>query len=216
MTKIKAAVISNAIEGIENYFVGNEKIEYEFIEVSKDFNPNLQSYDLLIVPNGSDNIAMAKIKNKVADFLNNEKSLFCFDGWFTDWIPGNQWIMNNELKSIDLRYSIKSDPYNLFENVDINELIYNHKISGWWACGYIQTSPNAIIVMEDTWQRPIIAIDETTTKGTIVMTASGPLGNGGAIPTEEKSNENALTQLYRNMVEMVYNKINTVVAEKQN
>ncbi len=214
MYKMKAAVISNSIEGIEKYFVANDRIDYTFLEVIKDFNPNLEPYDLLIVPNGSDNIAMAKLKNKVADFLNDGKTLFCFDGWFTDWIPGNQWIMNNELKSIDLRYSIKDDPYNLFENVDINELIYNHKISGWWSCGFIKTSPQTIVLMEDTWNRPIIAIDETSTKGTIVMTASGPLGDGAAIPTEEKSDGNALTQLYRNMVEMVFDKINTVVAEK--
>jgi hypothetical protein len=41
---------------------------------------------------------MSKIKDKVANFLNDGKALFCFDGWFTNWVPNNQWIMSNDLK----------------------------------------------------------------------------------------------------------------------
>ena len=203
---IQAAVISSGIEGIEKYFVSSEKVNYTMLEIEKNFNPDLAPFNLLIVPNGSDHIAMAKLKTKVASFLDAGKSLFCFDGWFTDWVPGNQWVMSNEKKSIDIRYTIKTDKYSLFEGVDIKELIFNHDISGWWACGYIEASENADVVMEDTWQRPIIVLDEKTTNGTIILTASGPLGDSGAIPNDDESSSFALGTLYHNMLNLIIKK----------
>lgn len=205
---IQAAVISNALEGIQNYFVSNQKVTYTLLEVGKDFNPDLEAFDLLIAPNGSDHIAMAKLKKKVAKFLNDGKALFCFDGWFTNWIPGNQWIMCNEKKTIDIRYQVKTDLHALFDGVDIDKLIYNHNISGWWACGYIEASAKADIVLEDTWQRPIIVLDENTTNGTIILTASGPLGDSGAIPSGNETSFTALSKLYQNMLNLIIKKKN--------
>lgn len=205
---IQAAVISNSLDGIHRYFVSDMEVTYAFLEITKDFNPDFQPFDLLIVPNGSDHIAMAKLKDKVAAFLEDGKSLFCFDGWFTNWIPGNQWIMSNEKKTIDIRYKIKTDRYNIFDGIDIDKLIYSHNISGWWACGYIDASENAEVLLEDTWQRPIIVLDEKTTNGTIILTASGPLGDSGAIPTDEASSFTALAKLYHNMLRLIIKKKN--------
>ncbi len=207
---IKAAVISNGLHGIHKYFVSNENVNYDIIQVTKDFNPNLESYQLLVVPNGCDQIAMAKIKDKVASFLESGNTLFCFDGWFTNWIPGNQWVMSNEKKTIDIRYSIKTDRHDIFNGINIDHLIYNHNISGWWACGYIDASLNADVLLQDTWQRPIIVLDEKTTNGTMILTASGPLGDSGAIPTDEESSYTTLAKLYQQMVGFIIekNKIN--------
>jgi hypothetical protein len=206
MKALKAAVISNGIEGLKKYFVSNELAEYEIIEVEKNFNPDLSSYDLLIVPNGSDHIAMLKIKSQVLEFLNQGKTLFCFDGWFTNWIPGNQWIMNNELKTIDVRYTINQDKSQLFENVDIEQLNFNHKISGWWSCGYIKTNSKSSVLLQDTWSRAIVVLDEKSTNGTIFLTASGPLGDSGAIPSNDQENIHALSQLYYNALNYIKNK----------
>lgn len=174
---INALVISNNIEGLENYYQSSEKVAYTIFHISKDFNPDLSAYDLLVVPNGSDHVAMLKIKEKVKNFLNDGKALICCDGWFTNWVPGNQWIMDNSKKSIDVRYFIKDDPYHFFKGLDVNEFIFSHGISGYWACGYINASSGAHIILEDTWQRPIIVLDETSTKGIIFLTASGPLAD---------------------------------------
>jgi hypothetical protein len=203
---IQAVVISNGLEGIQTYFVSNKLVTYTILEIEENFNPNLNSFDLLIVPNGCDHIAMASIKDKVAAFLDNGKVLFCFDGWFTNWIPGNQWIMSNEKKSIDVRYHIKTDRYQLLKDIDINQLIYSHNISGWWACGYIETSKNADVLLEDTWQRPIIVLDEKSTNGIMILTASGPLGDSGAIPSDEESSYAALGILYQNMLHFILKK----------
>jgi len=203
---IRAAVISSGVEGIESYFLSNAKVNYEVVEVTKNFNPDFSDIDLLIVPNGSDHIAMSKIKDKIRKFLDQGKSLFCFDGWFTDWIPGNQWVMSNEKKTIDIRYNIKTDKYNLFDGVDLNELIFYHGISGWWACGYIENAKNADVILEDTWHRPIIVLDENTTNGTILLTASAPLGDKEAIPVDNEASCSALSKLYHNILDLILKK----------
>lgn len=208
MKTIKAAVVSNGIEGLQNYFISSAIIHYTFLEITKDFNPNLDDYNVLVVPNGSDHIAMNKIKNKVAAFLENGNTLFCFDGWFTNWIPNNQWIMSNDLKSIDQRYTVRSDNNNLLENVNINDLIYNNNISGWWSCGYIEASEKAEVILKDTWQRPIVVLDEKSTNGIIFLTASGPLGDKGIDTKSSNYLTDALSQLYQNVVFLIHKKLN--------
>jgi hypothetical protein len=45
---------------------------------------------------------------------------------------------------------VNSDRNNLLENVDIQDLIYSHKMSGWWSCGYINAGEQA--GYSDTWK----------------------------------------------------------------
>lgn len=174
---INACVVSNGIEGIENMFRSNSRVSYTLLPIGPHFNPDFTPYDLLIVPNGTDNIAMYNIRNKVAEFLNAGKMMFCFDGWFTDWVPGNTWVMDNAHKTIDIRYRIVQDRYHLFEGIDLNQFIFSNGISGWWACGHIQAAAGADVILEDTWQQPIMVIDEISTNGIMLLTASGPMAD---------------------------------------
>lgn len=65
MKALKAGDISNGIKGLKKYFVFNELADYEIIEVEKNYNPNLSSFVLFIVPNRSENMAMLKIKRQI-------------------------------------------------------------------------------------------------------------------------------------------------------
>ena len=208
---LKAILISNNIEGIEKYFQSNDKVTYDICNVTKDFNPDLTPYDLLVVPNGSDQVAMGKIKEKVKDFLDAGKALICCDGWFTDWIPGNHWHIDNDKKSIDIRYFIKDDPHGLFKDLDVNEFIFSHGISGYWACGYIEAAKDATVILEDTWQRPIIVLDEKTTKGIMFLTASGPLGDI-TYDDKEGKKESSLRKLYKHFIQYLINSKEEVYA----
>ena len=174
---LKAAVISNNVEGIEHMFNSNNNIQYTLLEITKNFNPDFSGYDIVIVPNGSDNIAMFKIKDKIKSYLEDGNILFCFDGWFTDWVPGNKWMMDTQHKTIDIRYHIVNDKYQLFSGIDLQKFIFSHGISGWWACGHIETINVENVLLTDTWNRPIIIVDETTTPGLMVLTASGPMAD---------------------------------------
>ncbi|CCH54123.1 hypothetical protein BN8_03267 [Fibrisoma limi BUZ 3] len=196
---VNALLISNNIAGLDEYYVSNELVQYTVCRITKDFDPDLTPYDLLVVPNGSDHVAMLKIKDKVRAFLDAGKALICSDGWFTDWVPGNQWVMDNSKRTIDIRYHLKTDRYGLFSDVDLNELTFSHGMSGWWACGYIRAADGADVVVEDTWQRPIIVLDEVSTNGIMLLTASGPLAD----VTFSGDREDALVKLYRNFLRRV-------------
>jgi hypothetical protein len=206
---IQAAVISNGIQGIHRYFMSSDRVTYNILTVDGNFDPDLESYHLLIIPNGCDHIAMAKLKNKVRSFLDMGKSLFCMDGWFTEWVPGNQWIMDNSKKSIEVRYALKTDRYNLFDDVNLESFIFSHGISGWWSCGYIEAAPLADVIVEDTWNRPIIVLDEKTTNGLMFLTASGPLGDSAGQATDDEHSMSDLTKLYQNVLSLVIERAKT-------
>ena len=196
---LNALIVSNNIAGLTDYYVSNDLVTYTTAYVSGNFNPDLDPYDILVVPNGSDHVAMLKIKDNVRAFLDAGKAVVCSDGWFTSWVPGNQWVMDNTKRTIDVRYTLQTDRHNLFDGIDINELIYSHGMTGWWACGYIDAAPGADVVVADTWQRPIVVLDEVSTQGTIFLTASGPLAD----VTYAGKKDGALVQLYRNFLRLV-------------
>ena len=195
---LKALVVHNHIEGLTGLFQSDKDVHFDFAYTSAHFQPNLTPYDLLIVPNGSDHLAMAKIKEEVHAFLNAGKALFCFDGWFTDWVPRNQWIMDNSHKTIDIRYQIPSDEKGLMENVPIESLNFSHGISGWWSCGYIDAHPQAEGIIEDTWQRPMLIRDEVSTHGLMILTASGPVSDATYATTDDEGANGDIGRLFRN------------------
>lgn len=190
---LNALLISNNIAGLEDYYVSSDLVQYTVCRITKDFDPDLTPYDLLVVPNGSDHVAMVKIKDKVRAFLDAGNALVCSDGWFTNWVPGNQWTMDNSKKTIDIRYAVKTDRYGLFTDLNIDDLTFSHGMSGWWSCGFIQAAEGADVLVEDTWHRPIVVLDEVSTGGKMLLTASGPLAD----MTYDGSKKSPLVELYR-------------------
>ncbi|WP_210513822.1 hypothetical protein [Hymenobacter terricola] len=196
---LQALLISNGLVGLDNYYVSNELVHYTTCLITKDFNPDLMPYDLLVVPNGSDHVAMLKIKDKVRAFLGAGRALVCCDGWFTAWVPGNQWVMDNAHRTQAVRYFPGPDRHGLLQGFDLEDLIFSHGMSGWWACGYIRAAPGAEVLLADTWQRPIVVLDETTTAGRVLLTASGPLAD----VTYAGQSDSALVTLYRNFIRVL-------------
>ena len=196
MKPIQALVISNGIEGLNALYRTNERVRYTLAEVEPGFCPDLSPFDLLIVPNGSDHVAMYRIRESVRAFLDRGGALFCFDGWFTDWIPGHRWVMDNSKKTIDMRYRLKEDPHQLGKRFRIEDLNFSHGISGWWSCGYLEPAPGSQVLIEDTWGRPLAVIDETTTPGMLILTASGPAADYSYATTDDDRAIQAMSDLY--------------------
>lgn len=198
---LRGIIISNGI-GSENSFKNRSEITFDHIIVDKDFEVDLTSYDLLIVPNGADHVAMYRIRDQVQAMLQAGKAVFCFCGWFTDWLPGNRWMHDNTHPTRDVRHHIGHDSHNLLENFPLERLDQNeHGISGWWACGYIESSHPENVLIEDTWGRALVVVDERTTPGLMILTASGPLGDFGT-----HSDWGFLTELYENFLSLAIEK----------
>ena len=203
METLRAVILSNGIEGLPLLYRDRDKITYDTLEVEKNFQPDFTGYDLLLVPNGSDHVAMFRIRDQVKTFLDQGGTVFCFDGWFTDWVPGNRWIMDNSKKTIDTRYYIKDDPGKISEHFSVDDLTFSHGISGWWACGYIEPAPGATVLLEDTWGRPLIVIDEQTTPGLMILTASGPVGDASYATTDDDHSRRVMTDMYQAFLQLV-------------
>ncbi|MEM8964023.1 MAG: hypothetical protein AAGD38_21235 [Acidobacteriota bacterium] len=195
---IEATVVSNGIEGLEEFFPSRANVRYRFVELDDAPQLDLDDTDLLIVPNGSDHVAMLTLRHQVAAFLDRGGAVFCFDGWFTDWLPGNRWVHDNSRATRDVRYRVRTDRHALFDGVDLDDFQFTHGISGWWACGRIEPAPGADVVLEDTWGRPMIVLDEVTTPGLIALTASGPLGSAAG-----EGMARGLEQVYRRLIDVV-------------
>ncbi|GAB4146881.1 MAG: hypothetical protein Tsb0016_17490 [Sphingomonadales bacterium] len=200
---LEAVILSNGIYGgIAGLTPAGAGINARIAETGPDFALNLDGADLVIVPNGSDHFALMKARDEIARFLARGGILFCFDGWTMPWLPFHEWVMDNAQRTADVRYHRGIDRYRLLDGVDIDALTFRHGISGWWACGYIDPAPGADILLHDTWDRAIAVVDDVSTPGLLVLTASGPVG---AYDGTDASAQ-ALSRFYRNMLDLAQSK----------
>lgn len=190
-------LISNDLMGLDTYFPSDAETRYECVPVGPRFDPDFGSADAVIVPNGSDHVAMAHARPRVREYLDGGGTLMCFDGWFTDWVPGNQWRMDNSRATRDVRYHVVTDRHALMSGVELDQLQFSHGMSGWWACGYIEAAPGADVLLADTWGRAVMVLDEVTTVGRMILTASGPLA---PVSFSDDPDRDALRRLYLNLL----------------
>jgi hypothetical protein len=195
--QVQAAVVCNATGAADAYLATGSGSNFRRIPTGPAFALDLDGIDLLLVPNGTDHVAMARAVPAVLAFLERGGTLACFDGWVTPWVPGHEWVMDNQYRTIDVRYRAGRDRFGLLEGVDIEALTFRHGISGWWACGYIEAARGADLLLGDIWGRPIMVVDTTTTPGAMILTASGPVG-----PATEVADQSAraLDRLYDNIL----------------
>ncbi|MBA2408364.1 MAG: hypothetical protein H0V62_00815 [Gammaproteobacteria bacterium] len=193
---LKAALIDNGVVGVTGYFRDSEQVRYRIERVSDAWSPDFSGDDLVVVPNGADHVALFEVRDHIAAFLARGGTLACFCGFFTPWIPGNVWIHDNSKPLREVRYRVLDDPLGLMEGVELEQLTFeSHGISGWWACGHIQTAHPESIVLADNFDRVVMIADTRSTQGLIVTTASGPLGDW-----DPNTPSSGLQRLYRNII----------------
>jgi len=168
-------LVSNGLQGLGAMFPDTAAARYRTVPTGPDFAPDFSGADVVVVPNGSDHVAMHRAAGAVRAHLDRAGALWCFDGWFTPWVPGNRWVMDNTKPTKDVRYRVRTDRRGLFDGVRVADFERSQGMSGWWACGYIEPAPGADVVLEDTWGRPVVVLDEATAPGAMFLTASGPL-----------------------------------------
>lgn len=201
-SKLFGLIISNGTGNITPYLEHQpDKLSFVVAETGPDFSLQLDGIDVLLVPNGSDHVALGRAAATVRAFLDRGGMLLCFDGWVSSWVPGHTWVMDNRQRTVDTRYAIRTDRLGIMDGVDVDALTFRHGISGWWACGYIDSPAGADVVLDDQLGRAVIAIDTVTTNGIMVLTASGPVGPS-VRRSEPDASALALDRLYNNLVEL--------------
>lgn len=190
---LHATVVDNGVRGLRSAYADLAPFAVDFAQTSDPDFVRLSSTDLLVVPNGSDHVAMQTAARGVEALLERGGGLICADGWFTPWVPGHQWRHSNRYPTKDVRYRIRSDRHGLFAGLDLDRINFRHGVSGWWACGYIDAHPDAEVLLEDTWGRPVLVLDEVSTPGALLLSASGPL----AEISGELGSDHPLSELWR-------------------
>ena len=60
-------------------------------------------------------------------------------------------------------------------------------------------APGADVLLRDTWQRPMVVLDEVSTAGRMLLTASGPLAD----VSYAGESDTAPVRLYRNFIHLL-------------
>jgi len=193
---LNVALIDSGVYGTTQYFAETPEVRYRIERIRNHWQPDFSADDLVVVPNGANHVALYEVRGSIRTFLDRGGTLACFCGFFTPWIPGNQWVHDNRQPLKAVRYRARSDPLGLLEGVDIDQLTFeSHGISGWWACGEIITDHPDSVLLEDNFGRVIMVADTTSTLGLIIATASGPLGD-----PDPSAPSQGIAKLYRNII----------------
>jgi hypothetical protein len=196
---LRAVVVDNGIHGLREHFVNSPAIRYRFERITADWRPIFEE-DVVIVPNGSDHLAMLHARASIEAVLARGAAVLSFCGCYTPWLPGTIWAHDNTRPNIEVRYHVINDPLDLMGGVDPARLSTDdHGISGWWACGALHTARPDSVVLADTWQRPVLIADMGATRGLIIATASGPLGESDP----DAADDQGVRRLYRNIIRAV-------------
>jgi hypothetical protein len=59
------------------------------------------------------------------------------------------------------------------------------------------------VLIEDTWQRPLVVVDEVTTNGIMVLSASGPLADLSYATTDDSKAYEAMSNLYKALINVI-------------
>lgn len=171
---------------------------FEFIPALQLGRTDLSPFDMFIAPNGTDHVALYKSREKIRAFLDEGKIVMCFCGWTTDWIPGARWVMQTDipLRTYSIRFPNPAHP--VLEGVGIEEVNLSNGKRGFWSCGHIEVTPNAEVLMMNNLNQCVMFVDEKTTRGAIVATASAPVPGFGEKGKE--GNLHAFDQLFENLL----------------
>ncbi|MBA2409976.1 MAG: hypothetical protein H0V62_09485 [Gammaproteobacteria bacterium] len=164
---LKAVLIDNGVTGATRYFRDSEQVRYRIERVRDGWSPDFSHGDLVVVPNGADHVALYEVRDRIAAFLAQGGTLACFCGFFTPWIPGNVWVHDNTRPLREVRYRMINDPLDLMNGVELDQLTFeSHGISGWWACGHIETAHPESVVLADNFDRVVMIADNQFNKRT--------------------------------------------------
>lgn len=196
--KLQIAVIDNGVHGATSYFADTDidgvAVRHRRERVVANWQPDFSADDVVLVPNGSDHVAMQAIAPTIARFLQGGGTVLCFCGFFLPWIPGHRWQQDNSKPLHNVVYQLINDPLGLCRGVDIEALSCNqHGIHGWWACGEIISERDDSCVLRDNFGRTVLIADHTSSAGLVIATASGPVGD-----LDPSAQASATQQLYRN------------------
>ena len=132
----------------------------------------IHKFEILIIPNGVDEIWLFRHKNEFEKYLNDGKILINFSTNQTRFLPFDGYIAS--MTPIRIR-EIKLLNHPIFKGVKEYDLNYRRGVKGFFNRGYINAPQDALWIMKDSDGKCVGYIDKTTTKSLVLNTAGADL-----------------------------------------
>lgn len=168
--------------------------EYEF------HLTDLSNYNVLVITYFIDQEYLYKHKNLIEKFLDEGKVVVFCGHLFRAFLPGCSFFMPKKINSYkDYIVEIKEGSP-IFKGVDIDDMVYNKKVAGFFARGYYYPPKGAEICLTFTDGKVISYIDRISTKGTIIV-------HGGRNILSFESSTNTTKKISENTFELLKQEI---------
>lgn len=132
---------------------------------------DLFDYNVLMITYFVDQEYLYKNKKIIEDFLNEGKVVVFCGHLFRKWLPGCSLFIPKKINSYK-DYLVQSVPGSpLFEGVEVEDMVFNKGVAGFFARGYYHAPENAEVCLTFTDGKAISYIDRHTTNGTIIVHA---------------------------------------------
>lgn len=139
---------------------------------------DLPKYDLaefaaIVVPSVVDQEFLAEEADSIVAYLESGGVLVSFAKVFRAWLEGYRW-RSNAYSPRELELEIVRD-HPVIAPLAARDLNWYEGVQGWFTRGYLETPAGGRPLVVDPDDRPVIAVDDETTAGTIFATAGADL-----------------------------------------
>ena len=130
---------------------------------------DLSPYNVLYITEFVDQEYLLNHKEVISQFLNNGKVVVFCGHLFRNWLPGCSLMMPMRINSYKDYYVQPVPGASLFEGVEVEDMVYNKGVAGFFARGYYQAPKDAEVCLTFTDGKVITYIDRHTTNGTVIV-----------------------------------------------
>lgn len=182
------AFAEEEVKTIDSYITEIDEYELQ--------STNLSNYNVLLITYFTDQEYLFKHKDIIENFLNEGKLVIFCGHLFRKWLPGTSLFMPKKIKGYK-DYLVQPVPgAPLFNGVEIEDMVSNKGVAGFFARGYYYPPDSAEICLTFTDGKVISYIDRHTTNGTIIVHAGrNLLGYKSSKNTTKKISEQTLDLL---------------------
>ncbi|QYN37511.1 hypothetical protein K1T35_09865 [Pseudonocardia sp. DSM 110487] len=136
---------------------------------------DLSRYALLVVPATVDQEHLARHRHVIRDYLD-EGGVLLFGGQLhRDWLPGASSFVPLPRPSLDAYRVAWIADHPIFAGVEPDDLTFRRGVAGFFARGHHPLPPGAEVLVRLAGGEPATYVDRTSTRGTILVHASGDL-----------------------------------------
>ncbi|WP_042351257.1 hypothetical protein [Bacillus massiliigorillae] len=161
--------------GLGQQMAGDNQINRTMVDQYALANVELQEYDVLLITDFIDQEYLFTHKRKIEAFLEAGNIVIFCGHLFRQWLPGCSPFMPKQIRSHKDYYMVINEPNGIFAGVEIEDMVYNKGVAGFFARGYHPAPKEAEVQLTFEDGKPITYVDRHSTNGTILVHAGRSL-----------------------------------------